>query len=140
MIRLTRRDVEVHGRVILAQKSVLAMIGSANHDPEQFRDADRFDITRDRNPHIAFGHGLHFCRGAALARLESRIALAELLERVQSFEVASDEPWEPRKGLHVHGPSRLLIRVDAGRRATAPAWRKAGCRSRPGDASADVSK
>jgi cytochrome P450 len=97
------------------------MMGSANRDPQQFRDADRFDITRAPNPHIAFGHGLHFCLGAALARLESRIALADLLERMKDFALASDEPWEPRKGLHVHGPTRLPIRFAPGRRAAAPA-------------------
>jgi cytochrome P450 len=121
MPRATRRDVELHGRVIPAGKLVLPMIGSANRDSRQFRDADRFDITRDPNPHIAFGHGIHACLGAPLARLEARIALADLLERVHGFELASAEPWEPRKALGVHGPSRLPIRFRAGPRATAPA-------------------
>jgi cytochrome P450 len=71
----------------------------------------KFDITRHPNPHIAFGHGIHSCLGAALARMESRIALSELLARVQSMEFASDEPWQPRKALHVHGPARLPIRL-----------------------------
>jgi cytochrome P450 len=117
MFRLTRREVEVHSQVIPAGKLVLAMMGSANRDPQQFRDADRFDITRDPNPHLAFGHGHHFCLGAPLARLEARIALSVLLERVKGFELASDEPWEPRKGLHVHGPTRLPIRFEPGRQA-----------------------
>ncbi len=121
MPRATRRDVEMHGQVIPAGKLVLPMIGSANRDPKQFRDAGRFDITRDPNPHIAFGHGIHACLGAPLARLEARIALADFLERVKEFELASDEPWEPRKALHVHGPSRLPIRFTPGRRAAAPA-------------------
>jgi cytochrome P450 len=116
MPRATRREVEMHGQVIPAGKLVLPMIGSANRDPKQFRDAGRFDITRDPNPHIAFGHGIHACLGAPLARLEARIALADFLERVQGFELASDEPWEPRKALHVHGPSRLPIRFTPGRR------------------------
>jgi cytochrome P450 len=115
MFRQTRRDIEMHGQTIPAGKLVLAMIGSANHDPQQFRESSRFDITRDPNPHIAFGHGIHFCLGAALARLESRIALSDLLKRVKGFELASDEPWEPRKGLHVHGPTRLPIRFEPGR-------------------------
>jgi cytochrome P450 len=116
MPRATRRDVAVHGQVIPAGKFVLPMIGSANRDPKQFRDAGRFDITRDPNPHIAFGHGIHSCLGAPLARLEARIALADFLERVHGFELASDEPWEPRKAIHVHGPSRLPIRFRPGRR------------------------
>jgi len=121
MPRATRRDVEMHGQVIPAGKLVLPMIGSANRDPKQFRDAGRFDITREPNQHVAFGHGIHSCLGAPLARLEARIALADFLERVKGFALASDEPWEPRKALNVHGPSRLPIRFTPGRRAAAPA-------------------
>jgi cytochrome P450 len=117
MYRVARRDVEVNGQPIPAGKLVLAVIGSANHDPRQFRDPGRFDVARDPNPHLAFGHGLHFCLGAPLARLEARIALADLLERVKGFALASDEPWEPRRGLHVHGPTRLPIRFEPGRRS-----------------------
>lgn len=119
MPRATTRDVEMHGQVIPAGKLVLPMIGSANRDPRRFPNAGRFDITRDPNPHIAFGHGIHSCVGGPLARLEARIALGDFLERVQGFELASDEPWEPRKALHVHGPSRLPIRFTPGRRGPA---------------------
>jgi cytochrome P450 len=110
MYRLARRDVEMHGQVIPAGKLTLAMIGSANRDPAQFPEPDRFDVTRDPNPHLAFGHGNHFCLGAPLARLEGRIALTELLGRLDNIERATSEPWEPRQGLHVHGPARLPIR------------------------------
>jgi cytochrome P450 len=118
-MRTPRRDVPMHGQVIPAGTLVLAMIGAANRDPQQFQDAGHFDITRDSNPHIAFGHGLHFCLGAPLARLEARIALADLLARLKDVRLASAEPWEPRKALHVHGPARLPIRFAPGRR-TAP--------------------
>lgn len=121
MMRTPRRDVEVQGREIPAGKLVLPVIGSANRDTRQFPQADRFDITRDPNPHIAFGHGIHFCLGAALARLEARIALSDLLERVKGFELASNEPWEPRQALHVHGPARLRIRFEAVTRTEASA-------------------
>ena len=107
----------MRGQVIPAGKLVLAMIGSANRDAGQFRDAGRYDMTRGPNPHLAFGHGIHACLGAPLARLEARIALADFLERVKGFELASDGPWEPRKALHVLGPSRLPIRFAPGRRA-----------------------
>jgi cytochrome P450 len=73
------------------------MIGSANRDPEQFRDAGRFDITRDPNPHVAFGHGIRFCIGAALSRLEGRIALSRLFERMKHIELVTDRPWERAK-------------------------------------------
>jgi cytochrome P450 len=119
IFRSTKRDIELHGQVIPAGKLVLVMIGSANRDPMKFRDPDRFDITRDPNPHVAFGHGIHFCLGAALSRLEAKVALEDLLGRMQGFELASAEPWEPRKGLHIHGPLRLPIRFEPGRPAAA---------------------
>ncbi|MFY0564637.1 cytochrome P450 [Archangium lansingense] len=112
MFRVTRSEVSLHGQVIPAGKMVLAMIGSANRDPRKFHDAERFDITREPNPHIAFGHGIHFCIGAPLSRLEARVGLSVLLERVRGFALASDAPWEPRKAIHVHGPTRLPIRFE----------------------------
>ena len=121
MMRTPKRDVEVHGQVIPAGQLVLAMIGSANRDPCQFSDAGRFNISRDPNPHVAFGHGIHFCLGAALSRLESKIALSDLLGRFENFELAADQPWQPREALNVHGPARLLIRFEVNRRAAAPA-------------------
>ncbi|MHB8736762.1 MAG: cytochrome P450 [Terriglobales bacterium] len=120
MMRTPRREVELHGQAIPASKLVLAMIGSANRDPRQFRDADRFDITREPNPHLAFGHGIHSCLGAPLARLEARIALADILDRLGDFTLASAAPWEPRQALHVHGPARLPIRFTPGRRFACP--------------------
>ncbi|HJT77565.1 MAG TPA: cytochrome P450, partial [Gemmataceae bacterium] len=117
MMRTPRHDVELHGQVIPAGRLVLPMLGSANRDPRHFPDAGRFDITRDPNPHLAFGHGAHSCLGAPLARLEARIALGDFLERVKDFELASREPWEPRQALHVHGPTRLPLRFTPGRRA-----------------------
>lgn len=110
MFRVVKRDTQLHGQSIPAGKVILAMIGSANRDPKQFPAPNRFDITRDPNPHIAFGHGLHFCLGAALARVEARIALSDLLTRLKNIEPASTDPWEPRRGLHVHGPTHLPIR------------------------------
>ena len=113
MPRATCRDVELHGQLIPAGKVVLPMIGSANRDSKHFPDPGRFDITRAPNPHLAFGHGIHACLGAPLARLEARIALADFLGRVDRFERTTNEPWEPRQALSVHGPSRLPIRVTA---------------------------
>ena len=117
MPRATRRAVPMHGQVIPAGKLVLPLLGSANRDPQQFRAPGGFDITRDPNPHLAFGQGIHACLGAPLARLEARIALTDFLERVRDFARASDEPWEPRKALGVHGPSRLPIRFTPGRKS-----------------------
>ena len=109
----------MHGQVIPAGKLVLPMIGSANRDPLRFHEPDRFLVTRDPNPHVAFGHGIHFCLGAPLARLEARVALPDLLSRLTRIEIALDGPWEPRRSFHVHGPARLPIRFEPGRRAYA---------------------
>ena len=120
VFRQTRADVAMHGQTIPAGKLVLAMIGSANRDPRQFPDAGRFDVARDPNPHVAFGHGIHFCLGAPLARLEARVALPDLLGRLRGLALVADEPWEPRKAFHVHGPARLPVRFEPGPRATPP--------------------
>jgi cytochrome P450 len=113
VFRGARRDVEMHGQVIPKGKLVLPIIGSANRDAAVFENADHFDITRDPNPHLAFGHGVHFCLGAALARLEAKIAITDLLAQSRGLSRTSDEPWTPRQAFHVHGPARLPIRFEA---------------------------
>jgi cytochrome P450 len=111
-LRATRRAVELSGATVPAGKLVLAVIGSANRDPRRFADPERLDVARDPNPHVAFGHGIHFCLGAALSRLEGRIALADLLPRLHGAELAT-AAWEPRRAFNVHGPARLPIRLAA---------------------------
>jgi cytochrome P450 len=108
--RIAARDVEMGGRTIPTGSLVLAMIGSANRDPRRFRDSDIFAIDRTPNPHIAFGHGIHFCIGAPLARLETKVALDEILAHFRTFTIADD--WIPREAFHVHGPTRLTMRVE----------------------------
>ncbi|HEV3200968.1 MAG TPA: cytochrome P450, partial [Bryobacteraceae bacterium] len=104
IMRTPRRDVELRGQAIPAGKLVLPVIGSANRDPRQFPEAGRFDIGRDPNPHLAFGHGIHFCLGAALSRMEAKVALSDLLERFRNIQLA-DGSWEPRQALNVLGPA-----------------------------------
>jgi cytochrome P450 len=108
-MRTPTRPIEMGGETIPPGQLVLAMLGSANRDRRQFPDPSRFDISRDPNPHVAFGHGVHFCMEAPLSRLEAKIALTDLLQRTQNMARANDEPWEPRKALHIHGPTRLPI-------------------------------
>jgi cytochrome P450 len=110
LYRGTLQDVEMHGQTIPKGKLVLAVLGSANRDAKQFPNPNAFDIARNPNPHLAFGHGIHFCIGAPLSRLEARVALPEILKRMKTIELAETKPWEPRKSLHVHGPTRLPIR------------------------------
>ncbi len=107
--RVARRDIALGGADIPKGARVLPLIGAANRDPSRFAAPERFDVTRDPNPHVAFGHGIHFCIGASLARLEARIALTDLLSTFASFELVTRE-WEPRDPFHVHGPASLLIR------------------------------
>ena len=110
LMRTPRKDVELNGKVIPPGNLILALVGSAHRDPKQFPDPDRFDITRNPNPHVAFGHGIHSCIGAALARMETRIALSDILTRLKHFEPATKDPWPPRKALHIHGPANLPLR------------------------------
>jgi cytochrome P450 len=117
VFRATTQDVELRGRVIPAGALVFLMVGSANRDARQFRDAHRFDVAREPTPHVAFGFGAHFCIGAALARLEARVALSALLERVPDLRRAHRGPWSPRTGLNVQGPRSLPMRFTPGRRS-----------------------
>ena len=116
VFRETTRDVALHGEGIPSGSFVLAMVGSANRDPRAFPDPERFDVGRAPNPHLAFGHGIHFCLGAALARLEARVAIPDLLQRLPGLALAEDRPWVPRPALNVHGPASLPVRFTPGRR------------------------
>jgi len=88
--RVAKEDVEFKGNLIKAGQDVYMWTGSANRDPEVFPDPDRFDITRQHNPHISFGYGIHLCLGAPLARLETQIALRTILQRVPEFHLAPE--------------------------------------------------
>jgi cytochrome P450 len=110
VFRVTRRDVTLHGQLIPAGALVLPVIGAANRDAAAFgADADRFIVGRDRNPHLAFGHGIHFSVGAPLSRLEARVALPMIFDRLRDLRRAEDGPWQPRPAFHVLGPARLPV-------------------------------
>jgi cytochrome P450 len=84
------RDVEHHGQTVSEGSIMVLLNGSANRDERQFTDGDRFDIHREIGHHVSFGYGIHFCLGAALARLEGRIALDEVLTRFPEWDVDWD--------------------------------------------------
>lgn len=108
--RVSVHDVDVGGRTIPAGEEILAWIGSANRDSARFPNPERFDIVRHPNPHIAFGQGSHACFGASLARLQARIALAALLERLPNLEPVEGAVLEPNRNPFLYGPTRLPVR------------------------------
>jgi cytochrome P450 len=85
--RYVARDAEYYGTTVPAGSAMLLLIGSGNRDERRYTDPDRFDIHRDEGAHLTFGYGLHYCLGAALARLEGRVALDEVLDRFPDWEV-----------------------------------------------------
>ena len=111
MFRTTTGAVKMDHQTIPARASVVAWIGSANRDPAQFTDANRLDIERLPNRHLAFGNGIHYCLGAPLARLEAKIALGALLKRIKSFSLASEARLERHPSLIVYGLRSLPINI-----------------------------
>ncbi len=87
--RMATVEIEIGGKVIKAGDLVMLCYGSANRDPEQFENPNRLDITRTDNRHLAFAQGIHYCLGAALARMEGQIAIQTLLKRMPDIKLAS---------------------------------------------------
>ncbi|MEV7013912.1 cytochrome P450 [Streptosporangium sp. NPDC051022] len=110
--RFAAEDLEIAGVPIPKGSMVHILIGSADRDPEVFDAPDTLDITREDNRHVAFGHGIHFCLGAPLARLEGRIAFGTLLERLPDIELAcppGELVWV-RSGSVIRGLRELPVR------------------------------
>jgi cytochrome P450 len=99
LFRQTKADVELAGQHIPANQVVLAWTASANRDPARFPDPARFDIEREPNRHLAFGHGIHFCVGAPLARLEAKIALPIMLQQLKNLQRVEGVPITVRAGI-----------------------------------------
>jgi cytochrome P450 len=85
--RYVTRDVELHGTTVPEGSAILLLNASGNRDERAFEDPDRFDVRRQIAHHLAFGYGIHFCLGAALARIEGRVVLDELLTRFPEWEI-----------------------------------------------------
>jgi cytochrome P450 len=88
--RYVTRDVELYGEVVSAGSAMMCLSGSANRDDRRYEDPDRFDVRRDVGQHLTFGYGIHYCLGNALARLEGRVALDEVLTRFPDWDVDWD--------------------------------------------------
>ncbi|MFC9242564.1 cytochrome P450 [Streptomyces sp. NPDC057136] len=109
--RFTTEPLDVGGTVIPGGgELVLVAMADANRDPARYADPNRFDITRDARGHVAFGHGIHYCLGAPLARIEARIAIRSLLERCPELGLDADPSklrW--RTGMLIRGPLSLPV-------------------------------
>jgi cytochrome P450 len=108
--RFAADEVVVNGHRIPAGSAVALCLGSANHDPDQFAEPERLDITRTENRHLAFAAGAHFCLGAALARLEGQVAIGAVLRRFPELRLAG-ERIEWRKAGVQRGLKRLAVHL-----------------------------
>jgi cytochrome P450 len=108
--RYIARDVEYYDTKIAEGNVMLLLNGAANRDDREFPDGDRFDIGREIKHHLSFGYGLHFCLGAALARLQGRVALDEVLQRWPDWEVDAANA-EMGHTSTARGYERLPVRV-----------------------------
>jgi cytochrome P450 len=113
LARLATHDVRVGETDIPAGAVVTPWVAAANRDGRVFADPNRFDIHRTPNPHLAFGHGIHFCIGAPLARLEAKIALGILLQRYRDIAVATNAPVEHRNPWMMVSVTKLPLDVRA---------------------------
>jgi cytochrome P450 len=110
--RYTTEPVELGSVTIPAEELVMVSLIAANRDPERYADADQLDVTRDARGHVAFGHGIHFCLGAPLARLEFDVALTALLKRFPGIELAAEpETLAWRDSTLIRGLLTLPVRL-----------------------------
>jgi cytochrome P450 len=110
VLRMTSAELELYGVRLPAGSPILALIGSANRDETRFTEPNRFQPGRTAPTALSFGYGPHFCLGAALARMEARIMLEELLTRFQRFEVKTDR-FEWNYSLTMRGPWVLPVEL-----------------------------
>jgi cytochrome P450 len=108
--RWTKTDVELDGKTLKPGELILVFLGAGNRDPEQFADPDAVDITRPDNKHLGFGGGIHFCLGGPLARLEARIAIAELVRRFPHMQMLEQPVYRPTLALRGLASLRLSLR------------------------------
>ncbi|MFN3302811.1 MAG: cytochrome P450 [Roseateles sp.] len=111
--RRATRDVVLGGQLIRAGQQVMTFNASGNRDETVFPHADRFDITRTPNRHLSFGHGIHYCLGAGLGRLEARVAIATLLRRFGRLRPDEGRAAQPLASFVLFGFSSLPVRFEA---------------------------
>jgi cytochrome P450 len=116
--RVASEDLDIGGKRVRKGDVVGLLLGAANRDPDAFANPDQLDLSRADNPHLAFGHGVHFCLGAQLARLEGRHALTALFERYPALAArGAAGPW--KRSLVLRGVTSLPVSLSAAARAAA---------------------
>ncbi len=108
--RYALADTEIGGHPIRAGESVVTFLGAGNRDPEQFPDPDRFDVGRDHGAALSFGGGIHYCLGAALARLEAQVVFDRLLDRFATLELLEQPTFRP--SVTLRGVEELRVRCE----------------------------
>jgi cytochrome P450 len=112
-VRFTNQPVQLGGTELPAKAFALMIVAAANRDPAQFKDPERFDITRDPNDHVAFGEGIHFCIGAALARMEATVAFEAMLARFPRLRLKDPAIKPAYKGSYfLRGLETLPLGID----------------------------
>ncbi|NMG10808.1 cytochrome P450 [Brasilonema sp. UFV-L1] len=107
--RFTKVETQISNQIIPAGQLIRVCLGEANRDEQQFEEADKFVIDRDPNEHVAFGNGIHFCLGAPLARLEAKIGLSTVLERLPNLRIEPNAKLELVASADVHGFKALPV-------------------------------
>jgi len=110
--RTAFEDVQVAGRTVPEGHTVITLLGAANHDPTHYTEPERFDIGRDEGPPMSFASGIHFCLGAALARLEGQVVFGRVLERFPTLELLDAEPHH-KDNFVLRGLSELRVEARA---------------------------
>jgi cytochrome P450 len=110
--RVAATEVQLGEQVVAPQQMLIVWLHSANHDERQFKNPDEFLIDRTPNPHVGFGKGIHFCLGAPLARLESKIALGVLLRRFSQLRVDPEQPLKEYADPGFNSMQRLHLLVE----------------------------
>jgi cytochrome P450 len=112
LVRLATTDTQIDGVEIKAGSRLFVVVAAINRDPAQFPDPERFDIRRDPNDHLAFGDGIHFCLGAALARLEALTVFGAMLDRLPHLRLTDHSAELKYKGSYfLRGLTNLRLTI-----------------------------